>query len=138
LCNISIENTPYEQRFIIYDGQVFDLMDKTGIYEKQIGYFFDNIDNPAMMNCLEEAAGVFRVVLDGAGSGRRGPARRGRARLGLVWRGLAGQGCLWHINEQAWSGRARRGAARQGTARRGKGANGADNIHDTTRTEVAL
>lgn len=53
-----------EKRKIIYGGQKFDLLDKKDMYERQIRYFFDNIDNVAMMNNLFEASEVFLSLIE--------------------------------------------------------------------------
>jgi len=53
----------FERRFILYDGIVYDYQDKADMYEKQIEYFFKNINNHNIMNNIFEAALIFTDII---------------------------------------------------------------------------
>jgi len=52
-----------ERRYLRFGGTWINLKPKPEMYLNQLRYFFDNIDNPRMMNNLFEAAELFRQII---------------------------------------------------------------------------
>ena len=56
-------NSREEERYFRVGGSHYTIDKNDDMYLKQLRYFFDNLDNPRMMNNLVEASGLFRKMI---------------------------------------------------------------------------
>ena len=64
--NIDVDldmNAKDERRYLAFELEWINLKSKPEMYLDQLKYFFDNINNPRMMNNLFEAAELFRKII---------------------------------------------------------------------------